>query len=94
MSLCVVDVYATLTLLQKGSVELNPVMRVLIDIDSRLFFVFKYIATAFGLFLLLSFRSFRLYKRNFNSLHTLYGVVAVYVVLVTYQVTLLTLTAS
>ena len=94
MSLCVIDVFATLILLEKGSVELNPLMRILIETDVRLFFGFKYIATAIGLFLLLSFRKFRLYRTSFNSLHTLYGIIVVYSLLVLYQLTLLYLTAD
>jgi hypothetical protein len=88
ISLCVVDVYATLTLLQKGGVELNPLMRELINTDVWLFYSFKYIVTAAGLFVLLSFKRFRVYK-NFNALHTLYGVMAIYVLIVVYQMGLL-----
>ncbi len=93
VSLCVVDVYATLTLLQQGGVELNPFMRKLIHTDVWLFYLFKYIVTAAGLFVLLSFKRFRVYK-NFNALHTLYGVMALYVVLVVYQIGLLSAAAA
>ena len=94
MSLSIVDVFATLALLQKGSVELNPVMRKLIETDLRLFFVVKYVATAAGVFLLLSYKQFRLFSRNINSLHALYGFMSVYFILVAYQVTQLYLVAD
>ncbi len=94
MSLCIVDVFATLALLQKGSVELNPIMRKLIETDVRLFFVVKYVATVVGVFLLLSYKRFPLFGKNINSLHTLYGFMAVYLMLVVYQVTLLYLVAN
>ena len=94
MSLCIIDVFATLTLLGKGSIEMNPVMRELIETDVRLFFWFKYIATAIGLFLLLSFRHFRLFRKNINSLHALFAVIAVYALLVLYQLTQLYLIAG
>lgn len=93
VALCVVDLYATLTLLQQGGVELNPLMRTLIHTDVWLFFLLKYIVTMAGLFVLLSYKRFRLYK-NFNTLHALYGVLAIYVLLAVYQLELLSLAAS
>jgi len=93
VSLCVVDIFATLSLLQQGGVELNPFMRELIQTDVWLFFLFKYIVTAAGLFVLLSFKKFRVY-RSLSALHTLYGVLAVYVMLVVYQIGLLSTVAS
>ena len=93
VALCVVDAFATLTLLEQGGVELNPFMRELIHTDVWLFYVFKYIVTAVGLFILLSYRKFRVY-RGFNALHTLYGVMAIYVVLVIYQIGLLSAAAA
>ena len=90
LSLCIVDVYATLVLLQQGGKELNPIMRKLIEADVWLFFVFKYVITAAGLFILLSYKNFRVYK-NFSGLHSLYSVLVVYVLLVIYEIRLLVL---
>lgn len=90
LSLCVVDVYATLTLLQRGGSELNPIMRVLIEADVWWFFTFKYVVTAGGLLVLLSYKNFRLYKK-FSGIHTLYGILVVYILLVIYEVRLLAL---
>ena len=90
LSLCIVDVYVTLFLLQKGGTELNPIMRELIETDVWLFFVFKYVVTAAGLFILLSYKNFRLYK-NFSGLHTLYSILVVYILLVIYEIRLLAL---
>ena len=90
LSLCIVDVYATLILLQRGGEELNPIMRKLIEADVWLFFVFKYVVTAAGLFVLLSYKNFRVYK-NFSGLHSLYSVLIVYVLLVMYEIRLLIL---
>ena len=91
LSLCIVDIYATLSLLDQGGVELNPGMRELIEIDIWLFFIFKYVVTAGCLFILVSYKKFRLYK-NFSALHTLYGVLFVYVLLVIYEIRLMSLT--
>lgn len=93
LALCVVDVYATLTLLQMGGVELNPVMRELIEHDVWTFFIFKYVLTAACLFVLISYKKFRLYK-SFSTLHTLYAVLVVYVLLVIYEMKLLAIAAG
>ncbi len=88
LSLCIFDIYATLTLLQKGGIEINPVMRQLIDYDMWWFYVFKYTVTVAGLSVLLSCKNFRLYQ-NIKALHALYGAVIIYVILAVYQVKLL-----
>ena len=54
----------------------------------------KYVATAVGVFLLLSHKRFRLFSKNINSLHALYGFMSVCFLLVAYQVTLLYLVAN
>lgn len=91
LSLCIVDIYATLSLLEQGGVELNPVMRELIETDIWVFFIFKYVVTAGCLFILVSYKKFRLYK-NFSALHTLYGVLLIYFLLVIYEIKLMALT--
>lgn len=88
LSLCIFDVYATLLLLQKGGTELNPLMQYLIDHNLWWFYGLKYTITAACLFVLLSYKRFRLF-RNFNALHALYGVLVIYVMLAVYQVKLL-----
>lgn len=88
LSLCVVDIYATLILLTRGGRELNPFMRHLINIDVWLFFIIKYSLTAACLFVLLSYRRFTFF-RGLSGLHSLYGVLAIYTMLAIYQVGLL-----
>ena len=88
LSLCVVDIYATLTLLSKGGSELNPFMRHLIDTNVWLFFIIKYFLTAAGLFVLLSYRNFK-FLGELSALHSLYGVLVIYLLLAAYQVRLL-----
>lgn len=94
MSLCIVDVFATLTLLQIGSTELNPIMRELIESDVKLFFAVKYISNAVGVFLLLSYKGFQLFNKHINSLQALCVFIVVYLVLVTYQLTMLYIVAN
>lgn len=88
LSLCVVDIYATLTLLTQGGDELNPLMKQLIDTNVWLFFITKYTLTTAGLFILLSYRKFRFFL-NFSGLHSLYGILVIYVMLAIYQIGLL-----
>jgi hypothetical protein len=88
VSLCIADIYITLTLLDRGGTELNPIMAELIYTDQWLFFVVKYSLTALGLFVLLSYRDFRFFN-SISVLHMLYGILAIYVILVIYQIGLL-----
>ena len=89
--LSVADVYATITLLGRGSAELNPFMRQLLEIDAVLFFVFKYALTVLGIFILLTFRRFNLLGKV-TTLGVLYAVLIFYSVLVFYELTLISAT--
>lgn len=93
LGLCVADVYATITLLNRGSIEVNPFMRELLEFNPGLFFAFKYIATAAGIFILLSFRNFRIF-RKYNTLKLLYLVMFLYSILVLYEIALLSASSA
>ncbi len=60
--LCVMDTYNTLTLLEHGGEELNPVMRVLIEYNVWVFFIAKYVVTALGLLVLVMHKHFSFLK--------------------------------
>lgn len=62
------DATFTLTLLQRGSVELNPLMAWLIDINPHLFVAVKLSITGVGVLLLLAHTQFRV----FHSLKVVY----------------------
>ena len=50
--MCVLDYGFTLAHLNRGAVELNPLMAMAIDISDSYFFLIKYLITAVGLFVL------------------------------------------
>ena len=91
LALCVADVFATITLLSRGSTEINPFMRELVEYDTGLFFAFKYISTAAGIFILLSFKKFRIIG-NLTTQSLLYVILIFYMVLVFYEAVLLSAT--
>jgi len=60
--LCVMDTYNTLTILEHGGEELNPVMKVLIEYNVWVFFILKYVVTALGLIVLVMHKHFSFLK--------------------------------
>lgn len=88
MLLCIVDAFFTITLLDFGGRELNPVMAYFINEGIGPFFFVKYILTALSLFLLLAHKRFRL-TRRITGYHVLNGVLGLYVCLVVYEISLL-----
>ncbi|MCP4407655.1 MAG: hypothetical protein GY807_07815, partial [Gammaproteobacteria bacterium] len=66
-----VDATFTLALLQRGSVELNPLMAWLIDINPHLFVAVKLSITGLGVLLLLAHTQFRVF-RSLKVVYLLY----------------------
>jgi len=86
--LCVTDGLITLTLLSHGAHEANPLMDTIVHGDGRRFVAFKFGLTASGVVLLILLARVRAFGRLPVSL-LLYGVLAGYVGLVTYEFALL-----
>ena len=86
--LSLTDAALTLTLLQKGAIELNTLMAVLINTDVQLFIASKLAITGLALMLLLihaKFRIFRYMKVSF----LIYFFLSLYTLLIAYELTLL-----
>jgi len=88
--LTVVDGAVTLLLLGAGCEEINPAMDYLLRQGPLHFVVGKYLLTSAGLPFLLIFRHFPLFRTRFRVGHLLPVFVALYLVLLGYQVALLT----
>jgi hypothetical protein len=88
--LCIIDSYNTLLLLDLGGVEINPLMRELIDRNATLFFSVKYVLTAFCLIILLVHKRFVLMK-IVSGYHVIIAVICGYMILIGYQYRLLAL---
>lgn len=87
MLLSCADCVNTLLLLHLGARELNPVMHALIEIDTTLFVAAKLMITAICVLFIVAHRHFRfLGVRGGN---VLYGVLAMYLGLICYQLVLL-----
>ncbi|MEK6748934.1 MAG: DUF5658 family protein [Pseudomonadota bacterium] len=86
--LCVADAFMTLIILGRGGAELNPVMRVLLETDVRVFFAVKYVLTAVCLVVALLHKRFLVF-RYFNGAHVLWGTFAFYLLLINYEIMLL-----
>ncbi|NOZ51588.1 MAG: hypothetical protein GXP08_00370 [Gammaproteobacteria bacterium] len=87
--LCTADAFFTMILLNfYGSEELNPLMKYFIEKDVQLFFMVKFSLTAFCVFFLVMHKNFRLFN-CISGYQILYGSLALYVILVLYELTLL-----
>jgi NADH:ubiquinone oxidoreductase subunit 2 (subunit N) len=86
---CVVDAVLTLELLHRGSEEFNPLMGCLLQHGVRPFLVGKYVLTAVGLPLLLIFKNYYLFGTRFRVGYLLLVIVALYLILITYQAILI-----
>lgn len=86
--MCVADAYLTLTLLNDGAVELNPVMRPLVKSDWGTFFYVKYGVTACSLLILLMHKNFRLFG-SLTGRQLLLSVLLAYALVIGYEMTLL-----
>lgn len=84
------DAILTLQLIAYGATELNPFMRILIDVDVYLFAWFKMALTAVVLIIAVSHANYRLFGM-WRTRSVLLFALWVYVALVTYQLTLLSL---
>ena len=85
--LCCFDAVLTLTLLEHGAYEVNPIMASLLEGTSRGFVLVKVGLTAIGVVLLTILARLRIYGRSVGYL--LYLVLAGYVALVGYELFLL-----
>jgi hypothetical protein len=86
--LCFADSLLTLVLLDRGAIEVNPLMRFLIQGDGRSFALVKLGLTASSLGILIVISRSRAFGRLAPSV-VLYATLAVYVCLIGYELSLL-----
>lgn len=92
--LTVVDGTNTLLLLGAGCEEINPAMGYLLNRGPLYFLLGKYVLTTAGLPFLLIFRNFTLFKTRFRVGYLIPVFVGLYLVLLGYQIALITSTAE
>jgi Domain of unknown function (DUF5658) len=86
--LCVVDAFMTVVLLQGGAYEVNPIMAVLIYRSVALFAALKMGLTGAGITLMVILARYR-FLRMLRVEWVLYGVLAAYASLISYEVWML-----
>lgn len=88
--LSLLDGFITIHLLDSGAEEINPVMKYLIDRGLVPFLLGKFVLTAAGIPLLLIFKNHYLFRTRFRVGYLMPIFVGLYVILITYQICLLT----
>jgi hypothetical protein len=83
------DAVLTIYVLQAGGDEINPVMGHLLSYGVMAFVLGKYLLTVFGLPLLLIFKNYYLFGTRLRVGHLIAVLVALYAVLIGYQVYLI-----
>lgn len=86
--LSLLDALLTLSLLPKGAIEWNPLMRFLIETNVSLFILSKLLVTGFSLVCLIALGRFRLFS-VISLQHILGTIVFMYGCLITYETMLL-----
>ncbi len=82
--LCLVDAINTLRLLDIGAREVNPIMDLLIQQDSRLFINCKLMLTGLGMIMLMAYHNARI-SLGIRVRSILYGALLCYAALILYQ---------
>ena len=88
VSLCATDAGLTILILQKGGVELNPLMVWLLESSSRTFFTTKFFLTSVCLMIMLMHVNYRLFNKV-TMHHVLISILGLYAVLIGYELSLL-----
>ncbi len=86
--LCALDAHNTLTILNLGGTEVNPLMDFLIQTDLHLFVAGKFALTGLGILLFVGYHHVRLWKL-LKVRYILYALLVVYLTLIGYQWVLL-----
>jgi hypothetical protein len=86
--LCCVDAFLTLILLDKGAVELNVLMDILIQKDTQLFTIVKVSVTGLALVILVLHFNFRVY-RVIAVRYLIYAFVPMYMLLIAHEINML-----
>ncbi len=81
--LSALDAVLTLTLLERGAAELNPIIDFYLRLGNNYFFIFKLIITGIGALTLLIHQNFKLIRKIIMAIYS------AYILLITYQLTLL-----
>lgn len=83
---CVVDGTMTISLIERGAWEANPLMRYALSVSHEFFFLLKYFLTAGGLMYLMINGERRVFGGSLSLEEVIWGVLVLYQGLVIYEV--------
>jgi hypothetical protein len=86
--LCIIDALITLRLIERGAVEINLIMRFLIEEGIVAFIATKYLMTASSVVWLVAHNNFRIFQR-IRVVHLIYACAGLYITLLAYELVLL-----
>ncbi len=87
MLLCIADSYFTILLISHGSRELNPLLAWALEKDVMLFYSLKYVMTALCVYVVMMHKYFFIF--GMRGYKILVGVLLIYSLLITYQLSML-----
>lgn len=89
LSLCILDAFFTLELINRGAQELNPVMAFFLQMGHLPFLMVKYLLTASGLMALLILKNCTIWGGRISARAVLLTIPFLYFTLIAYEVALL-----
>jgi hypothetical protein len=89
LSLCILDAFFTLHLIEQGAQEVNPVMRHFLEHGPMVFLVTKYALTGSALVLLLINKNFYLWRSRLRADFFFIAILILYALLIGYELVLI-----
>jgi hypothetical protein len=84
----IIDGYLTLSLVKRGAVEANPIMRFYLQLNTPLFLSVKYAVSYASVFLLLIHKNFYILKTSISVKQIMVGILGIYAGLIVWEVVL------
>jgi len=84
----IIDGYLTLSLVEQGAMEANPIMRFYLQLNTPLFLSVKYAVSYMSVFLLLIHKNFYIFKTSLSVKQVILGILGIYAGLIVWEVVL------
>jgi hypothetical protein len=84
----IIDGYLTLSLVEQGAMEANPIMRFYLQLNTPLFLCVKYVVSYMSVFLLLIHKNFYVFKTSISVKQVILGILGIYAGLIVWEVVL------
>jgi hypothetical protein len=84
----IIDGYLTLSLVEQGAMEANPIMRFYLQLNTPLFLSVKYAVSYMSVFLLLIHKNFYILKTSISVKQLILGILGIYAGLIVWEMVL------